>query len=84
MPHTVPNRPMYGLVEPTVARKLRWCLQAVCFAGQRNPHGAFRTFDNPVRRNATLGLHAVKFAEPGFEQLFQAVAILIPVLDFLA
>ncbi|MNN92084.1 hypothetical protein D3C76_1706550 [compost metagenome] len=25
MPHTVPNRPMYGLVEPTVARNGRLC-----------------------------------------------------------
>ncbi len=40
MPQTVPKSPMYGLVEPTVARKVRLVLQSVHLAAECDAHRA--------------------------------------------
>ena len=66
MPHTVPNRPTYGLVEPMVARVARLSSRRSISLSWPDAHRAARAFEQLLRRNAAL-LEARELAEAGFE-----------------
>ncbi len=72
MPQTVPNRPMYGLTEPTVARNGRLCSSFFLLTGNGDAHGTGHAFHDRFRVNAGLLTQAGEFLEAGTEDLLDA------------
>ena len=71
MPHTVPNRPTYGLTEPTEARNDEMRLELVHLALVGRAHRAARAVDAGRRRRARLRLQLDELAEAGLEDALQ-------------
>ena len=80
MPQTVPNRPTYGLVEPTVASVARLAFQPVDLPQLRDAHRAPHALEQFGGRHR-LAAQARELAEAGLEDALHAERRLVARAD---